>query len=389
MAVSATHPGRPGAIWGARAVAGLEAVDPDAWDGLVPPGSGGLRHAFLRAWERCELAGLTSRPLVLPAPDGTGVAAAAAAYRYDLDLVGVHQLLPGRLLAAVRRLWPRLMIARVLELGAPVAAVPPLLLAPDIDQRQAAGAILDAALAESAAAGAGFTIVQDQVAPTGPVAEALRARGFAQLRTLPTTVLEQDFGSFDEYLGALRSRYRNRTRRILRQSRQLRVERVRDFSALAPEFTGLWRLVHNRATETKREILAEPFFTQAATVPETAALVLRRPDGSIAAFGLVLEDAPWLHFLQCGFAVQAGRDEAAYFRLMLEVVRAGIDGGFRLIHLGATTLGPKLDLGAAAVPLAAWIRHRNPVINLGCQAVARRSRAQALPAPRAVFTARG
>jgi hypothetical protein len=186
----------------------------------------------------------------------------------------------------------------------------------------------------------------------------------------------------------LRSKYRSRTRRILRQSRHLRVERVEEFSALAPEFSALWRLVHERATETKREVLAEPFFTRAAALPETAALVLRRADGSMAAFGLLLQDAPSLHFLQCGFALEAGRQEAAYFRLVLEVVRAGIDGGFRSINLGCTTLAPKLATGAVAMPLHAWIRHRNPLMNLGCQAVARRSRSEPTPAPHAVFATR-
>ncbi|HZE05900.1 MAG TPA: hypothetical protein VE127_11785, partial [Solirubrobacteraceae bacterium] len=116
MVVSASPSAGLRAPGGARAVDGLDSVDPEVWDRLVPPGSGGLRHAFLRTWERCELAGLRSRPLVLPAPDGRSLLAAAAAYRYDLDLVSVHQLVPDRLLDAARRVWPRLMIARVLEL---------------------------------------------------------------------------------------------------------------------------------------------------------------------------------------------------------------------------------------------------------------------------------
>jgi predicted N-acyltransferase len=373
---------------GARVIDGLEDVDPAAWDRLVPGGSGGLRHGFLRAWERCELPGLRSRPLVIPAADGQGLLAAAAAYVYDLDLAAVHQLGSRRLVEAVRRAGPQFMIARVVELGSPVAGIDPLLVKHGADVRRAAGAIVDAALCVAQASGAGFTVVQDRVATRGPLAEALRARGFAPLRTLATAVLEHDYGSFEEYVADLRSKYRSRTRRIVRRSQHLRVERIDDFAALAPEFAALWRLVYERASETKREILGEPFFRAASALPEVAALVLRRPDRSIAAFGVVLEDAPRLHFLQCGFAVDAGRREAAYLRLLLEVVRAGIDGGFRRVELGCTTLGPKLDVGAVATPLQAWIRHRNGPLNIGCRLVSRMSQRAAVPAPRAVFALR-
>jgi hypothetical protein len=375
-------------LTGARVIGGLAGVDAAAWDRLVPPGSGGLRHGFLRAWERCELPGLRSRPLVMPAPDGQGLLAAAAAYVYDLDLAAVHQLGSRRLLGAVRRASPQFMIARVVELGSPVAGIDPLLVRQGADVRSAADAIVDAALYVAQATDAGFTVVQDQITTGGALAEALSARGFAPLRTLPAAVLEHDYRSFEEYVANLRSKYRGRTQRIVRRSQHLRVERTDDFAALAPEFAALWRLVYERASETKREILGERFFRAAAALPEVAALVLRRPDRSIAAFGLVLEDAPRLHFLQCGFAVDAGRREASYLRLVLEVVRAGIDGGFRRIELGCTTLGPKLDVGAVVTPLQAWIRHRNGALNIGCRMVSRRSERATLPAPRPVFAAR-
>jgi predicted N-acyltransferase len=366
---------------------GLHAVDEGAWDRLVPSGGATLRHGFLRAWERCELPGLRSRPLVVPGKADDGLLAAAAAYLYDLDLASVQQLASPSLLQSVRRVRPRFMTARVLEVGAPAARVDPVLLGEDDAAESAAAAIIDAAIAEAASAGASLTIVQDHVSPATPLARALRARGFAAVPTLPTAILEHGYDSFDEYLGALRSKYRNRARRIMRESRYLGVERIEDFGALAQPFASLWRLVHERATETKREILGEPFFEAVASLPNVVALVLRRGDDSIAAFGLLLEDAPWLHFLQCGFTTEAGRDEAAYRRLLLEVVRSGIDGGFRFVHLGCTTLEPKLALGAVPLPLHAWIRHRKASMNLGCRLGARLLR-QAVPQPHHVFAGR-
>jgi hypothetical protein len=43
-------------------------------------------------------------------------------------------------------------------------------------------------------------------------------------------------------------------------------------------------------------------------------------------------------------------------------VRLGIEGGYHQIDLGLTTVEPKLDVGGVPVPLFAWVRHRNPVV---------------------------
>jgi len=346
----------------AEVVPGLARVDAGEWDALVHRGGGGLRHGFLRAWERAELPGLASRPLVVREP-GTGrLLAAAPAYRYVLDMAAVqHSAVPG-VVDLVRSRWPRFLTTPVYEIGAPAARMDPLLHAPGTDPEQAADAIVGAAVREAERLRVGMIVVQDFVAPGGPLARALRGSGFSSVRSLPTVVVSLGFATFEDYLAAMRSKYRRRTRCILEGSAHLRVERIEDFAPLAGELARLWRCVYDRATETKREVLGEAFFEAAAVLPELSALVLRRPDGSIAVFGLLLEDRPWLHFLQCGFEAEAGRGESAYFRLLVEIVRAGIEGGFDFAHLGCTTVGPKLDVGGEAVALGAWIRHRNPLI---------------------------
>ncbi len=164
------------------------------------------------------------------------------------------------------------------------------------------------------------------------------------------------------------------------------MEQTSDFSTLAGEFSRLWLLVYERATETRRELLTEPYFVAMANLSDTFAIVLHRPDGTVAAFGLLLEDRPWLHFLQCGFSAEAGRAESAYLRLLIEVIRAGIKADFRWLNLGCTTLAPKLKLGAVPIPLSAWLHHQNPLLNAGLRIVARRSGAAALPASMRVFT---
>lgn len=118
---------------------------------------------------------------------------------------------------------------------------------------------------------------------------------------------------------------------------------------------------------------------------QSSVLLLRRPDGSIASFGLLLDDRPWLSFLQCGFEAPAGRDEGAYFRLPYEMVRLAIESSHAQVDLGLTTLAPKLDVGGVPIPMYAWLRHRNPLFQRALPAVAQGPLGPERIEPRRVF----
>ncbi len=355
--------------------AGLGAVAPDAWDRLVGPGRGPFRHAFLAACEPVALDGFALEPLVVRAPDGPGdgagpgdgeapVAAHAPAYLYDLDLGLFARGLGARLISLLRRLRPRALRRRVLEVGCPVALGDPFSVARGADEAAAVGALVDLAGDAARRGAADLVVVRDLEPDGGAAAKALASRGFEAVPLPPSFVLDLDggFDSFEGYLAALRSDYRRRARLRLERAAGLAVERLAGpgFGPIAGELARLWRCVYERADEYRREVLPEAFFRGIARLPAAGVLVLRRPDRSIAAFALLLDDRPWLRFLYSGCEAEAARREGAYFRLLYEIVRTGIEGGYRRVELGITTAEPKLDLGARPVPLEAWIRHRSP-----------------------------
>lgn len=343
-------------------VNGLDNVDADHWDRLVTPGSAPLRHGFLSAWEKSELPGLESRPVISHRPGRDRPVAAAPGYYYDLDLVTVHWPAATGVMSALRKLMPRLLVARTYELGNPTPLTSPFLFSPSEDPARTARGLTETALEDAAARSVDLMLVQNTTTAAGPVADALLPLGFVGLPIPPTVVVDLPYDSFDEYLGAMRAQYRRRARQALGRSDDLRVEHLREFDHMAHELAAAWKLIYDRAREVRREILTPAFFAAVSKLAETSVLVLRRPDGSMAAFALLLEEGRWLSFLQCGFDAPAGRSEGAYFRLLYEIIRAAIDGGFAQLDLGITTLAPKLDVGGVPVPLFAFVRHRNPVL---------------------------
>jgi predicted N-acyltransferase len=362
---------------------GLCSLEAEEWDALVQPGRGPLRRAQLLAWEECELDELRSRPLVLRAATGELVAAAPG-YVYDLDAAAVQESWIARMLQAARSFAPRLLTMRVLELGCAVPLTPPFLTSPCVDPLAAAEALLDAALREADEEEADMVIVQD-FPDDGQWQELFLERGFSRIPMYPTTVVGIEWSSFDDYLGAMRSSYRRRARTVLERSAHLTPELVEDFAPLAGDLARLWRHVFDRATEYRRELLTPAYFTAAAADPAARVLLLRRPDGSIASFATLYDDPPVLRFLSCGFEAEAGRREAAYFRLLYEIVRVGIDERFERVDLGMTTAEPKFDVGGRPVGVASWIRHRNRLLHRSFAALGAGLFAPQAPEPRNVF----
>ncbi len=364
-------------------VDGVGALESSAWNALCAPGQGPLRHGYVCAWENAHLEGLRARPIAVHGDDET-LAAAAHAYFYELDMGGIHSHVALGALHMARRLYPRLLKTRVYEVGSPTALVPPVLRPTKLSPAAGARAVLRTAVREADRGGAQLMIVQNFATPVSPEAPVLRELGFSPVPIPPTVVLDLPFGDFDEYLAAMRSHYRRRARKVLKKSRHLEVERVHDFAPLAPRLAQLWRLVYERA-DVRREILGEAYFRGAAGVDETSVLVLRRADGSIASYALLLDDRPWLHFLYCGFEQQAGLEESAYFRLIYEIVRDALERGFEHVNLGITTLEPKLDAGGRVVPLYGWIRHRRRALHGVFARLAAGPFAPGIPEPRTVF----
>lgn len=337
-------------------------VDPGAWNALLNPGDVPLRHDYLRAWEQVELDGLCSRPVLAYDTDSSRLVAGCPGYLYNLDVVTTRMPWSGPIVGPLRRLFPRLLVARTYELGSPTPFSNPFLVSDERIRQAAVPALIEAALDEGEHAKAEFLLVQNFTSRCGPAAEVLHELGFAAVPIPPTAVVDLPYSSFDAYLSAMRAQYRRRARQAMKRGGELSVEHVRDFAGLADELARLWREIYQRASEVKREILTAGFFRAVSDIDQASLLLLRRPDGSLASFALLLDDGPWLSFLHCGFEARAGREEGAYFRLLYEIIRVAIESGFEQVDLGITTLGPKFDVGAVPVPLFAWVRHRNPLL---------------------------
>jgi hypothetical protein len=179
-------------------------------------------------------------------------------------------------------------------------------------------------------------------------------RGVAATRTLPTVTLEHSFGSWREYLAAMRSDYRRRIGQILARSDRLLLHEqdCRDFSARHHElYLQVWR-----RSEAKLERLGLEFFRN---LPGAFRLLAAESSGRLVGWAIVLNAAEGCYFFLGGVDHADDAAHDVYLRLLVEVARHGIESGARRIDLGQTAEIPKLRLGASCHPLYLGATHSN------------------------------
>jgi hypothetical protein len=329
----------------------------EQWDRCVPAGHLGLGRRFLGCCRELQIDGFRLLPLLLTDPAGRASGVACSYYNL-IDASDLGNSAFQRAVLLARKLLPNLLRYRVLELGFPSMVGFPAHaggVRGDVIETLATWAMAQAKRNRDS-----LVVVRDIDERSAPKAAAtLRRLGFLPTPVPATFVVPLPFRSFDDYKAEMRSKYRSRLVNHLKATASLRCEVVRHFAPLAPELLALWRNIYDRATRYRRLVLTRRFLEAVSELDESRVILLRRPDDSVAAFGLVYLDGPMLRFASTGFTREAARDEGVYFRMLYEVIRFAIENGCGAVSLGQSTAEPKMSVGGLPVTLQAWIWHRS------------------------------
>lgn len=186
--------------------------------------------------------------------------------------------------------------------------------------------------------------------------ERLTIPGFAAGTTLPTCRLKVQWASFVEYLQSLRSHYRNRFTKALRRFAGVEAVEIQPFE-FDETLYRLYLQVYEKSA-FKLEKLAISFFQQ---LP--ARIIKFVHGGRTLAFVQLLENGDELIFVLGGFDYALNMEYDLYLNILLEILREGIQGGFKVVDLGQTAEDSKLKLGAREQRKYMYFGHSNRVIN--------------------------
>ncbi|MBS4760036.1 MAG: hypothetical protein KHX03_05000 [Clostridium sp.] len=181
--------------------------------------------------------------------------------------------------------------------------------------------------------------------------------GFSKGLILPKCILKISWNTFDDYISELRSGYRRRYNIAFRKSENLNCFILQNNMDFNEEMYNLYLDVYNNA-EYKLGKVSIDYFREKRCI-----IIVLKNDKGVQGFAQLSKNCDELIFEFVGLNKKNVMKYDTYIRLLLEIVRYGIEQGFSTIDLGQTTDEAKLKLGSRYKMLYVLIRHSNPVIN--------------------------
>jgi predicted N-acyltransferase len=334
-------------------------IDPiaDQWDHLVPRDVPHLRAGFLRAAERGRM--MREPTYLIVRSDGRPVAAALT-YTVLMDTTMSASPQARRRIDWVRRWFPKFLWRPMRIFGPPVSnGECGIYFDPGLTEEQCRQILRRIIRSVESSAGRKQMIFAKEFNSEAlhHYASELDQLGFFAVDPGPATSMLIRWNTFEEYLSALKKRYRRRIRDDLKAGEELDIERRESFVDLAPKAAALYQQVAARA-KYNLEKATEGFFAAVSEFDQASLLVARhRATGEIVGVNLLLFGDTCMHNLYIGFDYEINPRLNVYFNLVERSLRIAIERKCQVCYFGPASYEFKTRLGATTFPLTAYMKH--------------------------------
>ncbi len=183
-------------------------------------------------------------------------------------------------------------------------------------------------------------------------------KGYAKGMNCSKCIFTNTFATFDDYMSSLRSNYRRRYKKAFEMSKDLKLELLEDNSLFTEEMYDCYLQVVNKSSMVI-EVLPIEFFRG-----KYFKIYVLRNEEHVVGFYQLIENGTELIFEFVGVNYEYNDIYDTYHRMLLEIMKYGINNGFKTIDYGQTADEAKLKLGCKYVMLYAYLNHSNKFINL-------------------------
>ena len=299
--------------------------------------------------------------------NGNTVCAIQPYFLIDQDLLAGTSGHARKLIARIRRLWPRFMRAHTLMVGC--AAGEGHL---DGDEpSQFATAELLAYSLQKLARGLNCTMIVLKEFPAkyrSPL-KCLSRAGFISVPSMPMTMLNITYRDFEDYLATtLSPRTRAKIRRKLRAASNAKptitMSVVVDVTADINEIYPLYEKVFERSLLQFEKLTKEFLCEIGRRIPDKVRFFIWRQDNRIIAFGLCMVQGDSISHEYVGFDYSTAFKLNLYYRVFHDIIEWAISNGFKRFYSGSLNYDPKWHLRQSLYPLDLYVRHISNPINL-------------------------
>ncbi len=177
--------------------------------------------------------------------------------------------------------------------------------------------------------------------------------------------LPQEWHSFDDYLGAISSKYRVRAKKIISTSHQLVARELTadELEQNMDKVYQLYRCVADKADFNIAKLPKEYYPAQLRQSPDMYKVFGYFLEGQMVGFMslFILPYKTEVHY--CGIDYSINKEHNLYQRMLYDVVKYATGHNLRLLHFGRTAPEVKSTIGAIPQPMYGYLKHRNPAVN--------------------------
>ncbi|MFK8104410.1 MAG: GNAT family N-acetyltransferase [Saprospiraceae bacterium] len=177
--------------------------------------------------------------------------------------------------------------------------------------------------------------------------------------------LPESWNNFDDYLGAMSSKYRVRAKRAFKKGKEVE-KRELDLAAIEANLPRIYELYQNIAENAGFNMvdLNEDYLLNLKrNLPDQFTMMGYYLEDKLIAFFTTIHNGSELeaHFL--GFEKHYNRSIQVYLNILYDIVRIGLEKQVKTIVFARTALEIKSSVGAVAEEMYCYMKHRSAFSN--------------------------
>lgn len=192
-------------------------------------------------------------------------------------------------------------------------------------------------------------------------------QSFTQFSVQPKMMLNlnSDWKTFEDYLEALKSKYRVRARKAFQKSSELvkKEFEVSDITTHRDIIHKLYKNVSDQAGFNAFILHPQYFENLKSSLGDKLKFVTWWKDDTMIAFHTAIQNLDVLdaHFL--GYDPAMNEEYQIYLNMLYELIKEGIRSRSSIVDMSRTAVEIKSTVGASPQPMFLYLQHTKPVIN--------------------------
>lgn len=212
-----------------------------------------------------------------------------------------------------------------------------------------------------------LTLIKDFDESKADEARNLLNYGFKEINFQPNMVfpLQTEWQTFDNYLQAMHSKYRVRTKKVLSKRSGLVVKDF-TYSDIEQHLPEIYRYYSEVADSVDFNLLsASPqyFLELKQQLSECFKLIGYFKDQTLVGFICAFVGKGHLEVHFTGYNQELNKEHAIYSNMLYEMVNMGLQNRVKTIGFGRTALEIKSTIGAVGTNMPAFIKHSNSLVH--------------------------